>query len=62
MPDRRMRGAVLKSAQTEHTGKQKHLAFLDIYITKGPIVYDTKEHVALVLIEPFLSTTNIKYK
>jgi hypothetical protein len=60
MPDRRVRGAVLKSAQIERTRKQKHLAFLDLYITKYLIVYDTKEHLSLVLIEPFLSTTKMK--
>jgi hypothetical protein len=40
----------------ERTRKQKHLALLDLNITKDAIVYDTKEHITLVLIEPFLST------
>jgi len=40
----------------ERTRKQKHLALLDLNITKDAIVYDTKKHITLVLIEPFLST------
>lgn len=36
------------------TWKQKHLAFLDLYVTEGTIVHDTKEHITSVLIEPFL--------
>ena len=39
----------------KRTRKQKHLALLDLNITKDAIVYDTKEHITLVLIEPFLS-------
>ena len=50
----RVRSAVHEAR--ERTRKQKHLAFLDLNITKGAIVYNTKEHITLVLIEPFLST------
>jgi hypothetical protein len=38
----------------KRTRKQEHLALLDLNITKDAIVYDTKEHITLVLIEPFL--------
>jgi hypothetical protein len=41
------------------TGKQKHLALLDLDVSKGPIVYDTKEHVAPVLIKPFLCEVKV---
>ena len=50
----RVRNAVHKAR--ERTRKQKHLALLDLNITKNAIVYDTKEHITLVLVEPFLST------
>jgi hypothetical protein len=49
-----MRSAVHEAR--ERTRKQKHLALLDLNITKDAIIYDTKEHITLVLIEPFLST------
>ena len=50
-------GKLLLLECEERTWEQKHLAFFDLDVTKDPIVHDTKEHVALVLIEPFLSVT-----
>lgn len=44
-----------RAASGQRTREQKHMAFLDLDVTKDPIVYDTKDHVAPVLVEPFLS-------
>jgi hypothetical protein len=38
------------------TWEQEHLALLDRNVTKVTIIHDTKEHIALILVEPFLLT------
>ena len=41
------------------TWEQEHLALLDRNVTKATIVHDTKEHIALVLVEPFLPAKQV---
>jgi hypothetical protein len=38
------------------TWEQEHLALLDRNVTEGTVIHDPKEHVAFVLVEPFLLT------
>jgi len=59
---RRQGNAVLRAwalGPRERTWEQEHLALLDRNVTKVTIVHDTKEHIALVLVEPFLPTKQV---